>query len=199
MSLSSEKKTAIKPGRIIIVSGPSGSGKTTLHKKLLASRKLKGKVVKSVSVTTRPRRPGERAGRDYIFLTPKPFLAKQAAGQFLESQKVFDYYYGTPARNVEQLLRKGKCVLLCIDVKGAREVWQKYPAALKVFIKTPTLKVLGDRLKKRGTERLKDLALRLKTARQELAQAPYYDYVIVNDELKKAYRKLENWLCNQLN
>lgn len=188
----------MKPGRIIIVSGPSGSGKTTLHKMLLASRKLKGKVIKSVSVTTRPRRPGEIAGRDYIFMGRKKFLAKQAAGDFLESQKVFDAHYGTPVRKVDQLLRQGKNVLLCIDVKGARQVWQKRPDAFKIFIKTPTMRVLKQRLKKRGTERPKDLELRLKTARQELAQARHYDYVIVNDDLKKAYRKLENWISAQL-
>jgi len=188
----------MKPGRIIIVSGPSGSGKTTLHKMLLASRKLKGKVIKSVSVTTRPRRPGEVPGRDYMFMSPKKFLAKRAAGDFLESQKVFDAYYGTPERKVDQLLRKGKNVLLCIDVKGARQVWQKRPDAFKIFIKTPTLQVLKQRLKKRGTERPKDLALRFNTARQELAQAKYYDYVIVNDDLKKAYRKLEKWISGQM-
>ena len=188
----------MKPGRIIIVSGPSGSGKTTLHKKLLASRELKGKVVKSISMTTRPRRDGEVHGRDYIFTSPKSFLAKQSAGYFLESQKFFDSYYGTPARNVKQLLRQGKYVLLCIDVKGAREVWQKCPDAFKVFIKTPNLQVLRERLKKRGTERPQDLALRLKTARQELSQAKDYDYVIVNDDLPKAYRKLERWIASQL-
>src|SRR5689334_16611038 len=110
-------------GRIIIISGPSGSGKTTLHKKLLASRRLKGKVVKSISATTRPRREGEIDGRDYIFLNQDDFVKKQKTGYFLESQKVFDYYYGTPAQNVEALLKKGKYVLLCIDVKGAKVVW----------------------------------------------------------------------------
>ena len=157
-----------------------------------------GKVVKSVSVTTRPRRAGEVPGRDYIFMGQKGFLGKQADGHFLESQKVFDSYYGTPARNVEQFLRKGKHVLLCIDVKGAREIWRKRPDAFKIFIKTPTVKVLKDRLKRRATENPKDLAFRLKTARKELAQAKYYDFVVVNDDLKKAYRKLEKWICAKL-
>jgi guanylate kinase len=188
-----------KSGRIIIISGPSGSGKTTLHKKLLASAKLKGKVVKSVSMTTRSRRAGEKPGRDYIFISPRQFESKQKAGHFLESQKVFDYHYGTPAGNVKKLLRKGKYVLLCIDVKGAKEVWQKCPDAFKVFIRTPTLAILKERLKKRGTENPQDLKVRLNTARHELAQAKHYDYVIVNDDLAKAYRKLEKWVSTQLN
>ena len=102
----------MKIGRIIIISGPSGSGKTTLYKKLLASRKLKDKVVKSISVTTRSRRSGEVDGRDYIFLKSEEFLQKREKGYFLESQKVFDSYYGTPAENVKKLLQAGKYVLL---------------------------------------------------------------------------------------
>lgn len=186
------------PGRIIIISGPSGSGKTTLHKKLLASRKLDGKVVKSISVTTRPRREREVHGRDYIFMERKDFLKKQKAGYFLESQKVFDYYYGTPRKNVEALLKAGKYVLLCIDVKGAKVVWRKQPDALKVFIKTPTLKVLKERLKKRGTENPKDLAVRLKTARKELQQAKHYDCVLVNDDLRNTCARLERWVDDRV-
>ena len=186
------------PGRIIIISGPSGSGKTTLHKKLLASRGLKGLVVKSISATTRPRRKGEISGRDYLFLGKKDFLEKQKTGYFLESQKVFDYYYGTPAKNVEDLLKKGKYVLLCIDVKGARVVWRKYPDAVKIFVKVPTMRILRERLRKRGTENFKDLSVRLKTARQELRQAKQYDCVLVNDDLRKTCARLVRWVSAQV-
>jgi guanylate kinase len=188
----------MNPGRIIIISGPSGSGKTTLHKKLLASRRLKGKVVKSISATTRPRRENEIPGRDYIFLGRADFLKKKRAGYFLESQKVFDFYYGTPATNVKKLLRTGKYVLLCIDVKGAKVVWRKHPDALKIFIKTPTLNVLKERLRKRGTENSRDLALRLRTARQELQQARHYDYVLVNDDLGTTCARLEKWVSDHI-
>src|SRR5881392_3567491 len=105
-------------GKIIIISGPSGSGKTTLHKMLLESTKLKEKLVKSISVTTRPMRGGEKEGRDYIFVSVLKFQYKIKAGHFLEWQKVFDNYYGTPKKNVRDLLKAGKNVLLCIDVKG---------------------------------------------------------------------------------
>ena len=126
-------------GRIVIISGPSGSGKTTLHKRLLESPVLKGKVVKSISATTRPKRPGEKNGRDYVFLTPKMFEHKISQGHFLEWQKVFGNYYGTPRRQAEALLNKGMNVLLCIDVKGARVVCREFPQALKIFIKTPSM------------------------------------------------------------
>jgi guanylate kinase len=101
-------------GRIVIISGPSGSGKTTLHKMLLESPLLRGKLVKSISATTRPNRPGEKNGRDYLFISVKMFLYKINAGQFLEWQKVFDNYYGTPKKAAKELLSTGKHVLLCI-------------------------------------------------------------------------------------
>ncbi len=179
-------------GRIIILSGPSGSGKTTLHKKLLLSRKFKGKLVKSISATTRPGRPGERHGRDYLFISEKRFLYKQRAGHFLESQKVFRYYYGTPGKNVREILRKGRHVLLCIDVKGAKIVRRKHPEAAAIFINPPSLKELRERLEKRSTESRKDLILRLKVAREEQKEARYYDAIIVNDHLQRAYKALED-------
>ena len=129
----------MRKGKIIIISGPSGSGKTTLHKKLLLSRRLKRKLVKSVSVTTRPKRPLEKHGRDYLFISKKDFFKKRRAGYFLESKKVFDRYYGTPRKAVDKILKKGKNVLLCIDVKGAKTVFIKRPKAVKIFIKAPSI------------------------------------------------------------
>ena len=186
------------PGRIVIVSGPSGSGKTTLHKMLLASPKLKDRLVKSISATTRLPRAGERDGKDYIFLTPNQFLSHRRQGYFLEWQKVFNQYYGTPNRCVQQLLRQGKNVLLCIDVKGARVAWRKHPRALKIFIKVPSLAILKKRLLARGTEDPSDLALRLATARKEMQEARHYDHVIVNDRLREAYRHLEQVVLHEL-
>jgi len=179
-------------GKIIIISGPSGSGKTTLHKKLLASKKLRAKLVKSISATTRPRRSGEKNGRDYLFLTQKQFLDKIRKGYFLEWQKVFEQYYGTPRNYVEKLLKKDKNVLLCIDVKGATVVRRACPEAVTIFIKAPSLPVLKKRLMARGSESTEDLRLRLKTARQELLEAKKYKYVIVNDDLKRSLKELES-------
>jgi guanylate kinase len=184
-------------GKIVIISGPSGSGKTTLHKMLLASTKCKSKLVKSISVTTRPMRDGEKHGRDYLFISLKKFQYKIEAGHFLEWQKVFDNYYGTPKKNVRELLRAGKHVLLCIDVKGAQVVRKLCPEAITIFIKTPSIAVLKKRLEKRADTH-DSAALRLKIAQQELAQAKYYDHRITNDHLETAYKQLEEVVCRSL-
>lgn len=188
----------MKKGRIVILSGPSGAGKTTLYKKLFKSNRLKKILVKSISVTTRDKREGERNGQEYIFISKKMFLFKKRAGHFLESQKVFNDYYGTPNKKVQELLKKGKNVLLCIEVKGSRVVWLKNPDALKIFIKTPSFRALSKRLKKRATENVKDLEIRLRTAKKELKEARHYDFIIINDNLSLAYRKLEDILFKHL-
>lgn len=180
----------MKKGKIIIISGPSGSGKTTLYKKLREDRKLKKEIVKTVSVTTRAKRPGEKHGRDYFFVSPKMFQYKKRNGHFLETEKVFDNYYGTPKKNVQGLLNAGKNVLLCIDVKGARTIRRKFPKAMAVFIKTSSLKVLAARLKERGSEKKNIMRIRLQTAREELMETKKYDHVIINDHLRTAYSRL---------
>lgn len=185
-------------GRIVILSGPSGSGKTTLHEKLLASRRFRHILVRSISATTRPRRTGERAGRDYLFLTEKMFRYKARAGHFLEWMKVFGNYYGTPHKAVRELLSQGKHVLLCIDVKGAAVVRRKYPRAVSIFIQPPNVAALKERLRGRQTERGADLKVRLATAREEMREAKLYDHVIINDDLGRAYARLEDILTREL-
>ncbi len=187
-----------KRGKIIIISGPSGSGKTTLYKKLLENPRIKRRIVKTVSITTRLRRLGEKNGRDYFFVSLKDFLAKKKTDYFLESQKVFDNYYGTPVKAVHTLLHKGKNVLLCIDVKGAKVVCRKFPDAVRVFIKVPSMAVLKKRLESRGSENSKTVQLRLETARQELKEAKQYDYIVINDELTHAYTLLEKIIFKEL-
>ncbi len=191
-------KSSVPQARFVIISGPSGCGKTTLHKALLASPRLKGKLVKSISATTRSKRPGERSGHDYLYLTNKMFEDRIKKGYFLEWEKVFDHYYGTPKKQALNLLKKGVNVLLCIDVKGAKTIRQEYPEALKIFIKTPSLKVLKARLKARGSESKESLALRLKIARKELKEARYYDHVVINADLKKALFRLQQIVCQEL-
>lgn len=186
------------PGKIVILSGPSGAGKTTLYKKLLACRRLKNNLVKSVSVTTRPPRLRERHSRDYFFISKKDFVHKKKSGELLESQKVIDHYYGTPKTAVEKILKSGKNVLLCIDVKGARVVSRQFPQAVTIFVKTPTLAELKKRLLHRKTENGRGVSLRLKLARQELKQAGNYDFVLINDDLNKAYHQLLDFLCSRL-
>jgi guanylate kinase len=186
----------VKKGKIIILSGPSGSGKTTLYKKLLASPRLKGRLVKSISVTTRDPRPGEKHGRDYFFVSQKMFQHKIKAKHFLENENVFGNYYGTPRKNIDYILRKGKNVLLCIDVKGAKTVTRQIKGAATVFIKTPSLSILKKRLFGRGSEKKDDLNRRLKVAVDELKEAVNYQYVIVNDDLSSACRELEDLILS---
>jgi guanylate kinase len=182
----------MKKGKIIIMSGPSGSGKTTLFKKLLAEDIFKDKLIRSISITTRPPRTDEKNLRDYIFVSPKMFLFKKRKGHFLESEEVFGNFYGTPARNVLNLLNSGKNVLLCIDVEGAKHVCQKFSKAIRIFIKTSSLKILRNRLTRRGSEESATVELRLKRAKKELQESRHYDYVIINDDLAHAYQRLKN-------
>lgn len=185
-------------GRIVIISGPSGSGKTTLYKMLLESPRLKGTLVKSISTTTRSPREGEEHGREYLFISSKMFQHKVKAGHFLEWQKVFDNYYGTPQRVVKDLLSQGKHVLLCIDVKGAKVIQRIFPDALTVFIKTRTLSVLKKRLESRAQDNPESRELRLKIARSELKEAKHYAFQIINDRLDVAYKELEDFVFNAL-
>ncbi len=194
----SNKASVLPKARIVIISGPSGCGKTTLHKALLISPLLKGRLVKSISATTRSKRPGERQGKDYLFLSTEVFEERIKKGYFLEWERVFDNYYGTPKKQALNLLKKGINVLLCIDVKGARTVAQEFPKALKVFIKAPSMKVLESRLKARGSESKESLELRLKVARRELKEAKYYDHVIINADLNKALGMLQQIVCHEL-
>jgi guanylate kinase len=185
-------------GNIIILSGPSGAGKTSIHERILKSKKLKGKVARSISMTTRERRKGERNGRDYFFVTKKMFEYKIRAGHFLEWAKVFTDYYGTPEKYVRDLLKQGKSVLLCIDVQGARQVMKKCPEAVSIFVKAPSLAELKKRLKKRATETREDLALRLKTAKKEMRQARSYGFVVINDVLARTCTKVEKVILREI-
>ena len=185
-------------GKIFILSGPSGSGKTTIYRRLLASPGLKNCLVKSISVTTRPKRLGEVHGRDYIFVSRKMFEYKKRSGHFLESMKVFDNYYGTPKKNVLSHLKAGQNVLLCIDVKGAKVVSRVFPEAIKIFIKAPSLAILKKRLEARGSESREHLQLRFETAREELKEAKDYQYVVVNDRIDDCYAKVEGIIWYEL-
>lgn len=180
-----------KAPRVIILSGPSGVGKTTLHDLLLKDPAFSGRLIRSISATTRQPRGGETPGKDYEFLSPKMFEAMIRRGAFLEWAKVFDNYYGTPLKNVRAALKKGQSVLLCIDVQGGRQVKEKMAEAVSVFVRTPTIKELRRRLESRRTDSPESVALRLKTARQELKEARSYDHVLVNDDLRRTGRELK--------
>ncbi|MFT5169578.1 MAG: guanylate kinase [Lysobacterales bacterium] len=180
----------MEKGKIFIISGPSGSGKTTFYNKLLTEVKFRGKLVKSISVTTRNKRDYEKHGRDYFFVSTKMFNYKKNANHFLESMKVFDNYYGTPKKSIRDILNAGKNVLLCIDVKGSRVVAKRMNDVVRIFVKTPSLMELKRRLVARDSEDAKTIQLRLNTAKEELKDSPLYDHVVVNDQLSTAYKQI---------
>lgn len=169
-----------RPGRLLVLSGPSGVGKTTVGQALLRrSRRL----TRSVSVTTRAPRPGERDGRDYRFVTDAAFAALVRRKAFLEHARVHVYRYGTLAAAVRAALARGRDVLLVIDVQGARQIRRRAPDAVSVFLMPPSPTELLRRLRGRGTESARTLRIRLATARRELRERHRYDHVIVNDRL----------------
>lgn len=172
-------------GRIVVLSGPSGVGKSTLRRRVV--EKAPVPLVRSVSATTRPPRPGEVHGVDYYFLTPEEFAKKQQAGEFLESFQVFGgHWYGTLRAEVERHLSAGRWVLLEIDVQGARRVMELFPDAVTIFVLPPSTEELKRRLLGRGTEDPRKAEERLARAAEELACADQYRYRVINDDLERA-------------
>ena len=174
-------------GKLIVISGPSGAGKSTVVFKAIEGRT---DVCFSTSVTTRRPRPGEKDGREYFFITQERFDEMVAGGELLEHAVYVSHSYGTPRAYVEQKLDEGMNVLLDIEVQGARQVSERVPDAVKIFVVPPTLDELRRRLEGRGTESAEVIEGRLTRARQEYAEADFYDYIIVNDDLDLAAREL---------
>ncbi len=188
--MSNNKK---RPFKALIISGPSGSGKTSLTDALLKDIFFKKRIVKSVSYTTRPKRPGEVEGKDYLHIGQEEFRKLLKKRAFLEHEHIFDFYYGTPKKAVEDAKRAGKDLLLCIDVKGARSVRRFFgKKAVSIFIYPPNAGVLNERLKGRSTESKKDIEKRLKRVKIELSSSKEYDYIVVNDDFSQALEKIKS-------
>ena len=175
-------------GHLFIISGPSGAGKGTLRKILF--KRVPG-LVFSVSCTTRLPRRGEVDGIDYHFIDDASFHDLKDNGQFLEWAEVHGHYYGTLREDVDRTLSAGKDIILEIDVQGAHQVKKNCSDAVMIFITPPSMPELETRLRKRGTEEENTLRIRLKNARGEMDDSSSFDYVIVNDKLEKAVKKLE--------
>jgi len=175
-------------GSLFVFSAPSGAGKTTLLKRLLAAMPNLGF---SVSHTTRPPRPGERDGMDYHFIDRDAFLALRDQGAFLEWAEVHGNFYGTSREAVTAALKKGRDLCLDIDVQGAAQVRRAADLpTVFIFIAPPSLEVLEERLRGRNTDAPEVIARRLENARQEMAEASWYDYRIINDKLARAEAEL---------
>jgi guanylate kinase len=173
-----------KRGVLVVLAGPSGVGKGTIVSWITAHFP---DFVLSVSATTRPKRPGEREGEHYYFVSPRQFDALIAQGELLEWAVVHgEHHYGTPRGPVESLLDQGKNVILEIDVQGAKQVKRALRAAVSIFVAPPSFDVLHDRLAARGTESKTERERRLATARRELRRQREFDYVVVNESVEEA-------------
>ncbi|MGA3139455.1 MAG: guanylate kinase [Xanthobacteraceae bacterium] len=190
MSGGKKNRTSIaRRGLMFVLSSPSGAGKTTLSRMLL---KADRNVELSVSVTTRPRRPGEVAGRDYHFIDLARFEAMVKRNELLEWAEVFGYRYGTPRRPVEKALRAGRDVLFDIDWQGTQQLREKARDDLvSVFILPPTIKELHRRLQRRAQDSRAIIVSRMAKAAGEMSHWPEYDYVIVNRDLDDAFDQVQ--------
>lgn len=170
-------------GRLFVISAPSGAGKSTICRALLERIPT---LKYSVSYTTRNPRGQEKNGCDYHFVSKEEFLAGIQRNSWAEWAEVHGNYYGTSADVIDGFLRKGRDVLLDIDVQGARQILKRYPDSVTIFIMPPSAEVLRERLGKRGTDSAETIERRLENAETEMAQKGLYRHVIVNDDLNEA-------------
>lgn len=177
-------------GILIVVSGPSGCGKSTLDQKLIESR---NDTVMSISDTTRSPRDEEKDGADYNFISTEEFEQKIKENKYLEYAIVHsNKYYGTPIEHIDEILSKGKNIILEIDIEGARKVNERRPDAVFIFIMPPSMEILKKRLIGRKTETKEQVVERFKTAYKEINEVSKYNYVIVNDDIEESLLKMNS-------
>jgi guanylate kinase len=174
-------------GSLFVVAAPSGAGKSTLVNALLAQEPG---IQLSISTTTRAPRPGEQDGREYHFTSADDFVVRAERGEFLEWAEVHGNYYGTSRLMVEKEMRSGTDILLEIDWQGARQVRKQFPQAAGIFILPPSIAALEERLHKRGQDEPHIIARRLLAAGGEIAHAPEFEYVIINQEFHVALSEM---------
>ncbi len=182
-------------GDLIIISGTTCAGKGTVIKKLLANH---NDIVLSTSYTSRPKRESEVDGVDYYFVSKEEFETKIKNNDFLEYAQVqYGAYYGTPKKEVLDLLDSGKDVILEIDVQGAKQIKDLYPSTILIFIMAPSMREVKRRIMMRGDENIDQIISRFKVAYNEINQINNYNYVVVNDDLDTAVAKIEAILTSE--
>jgi len=182
-------------GKLIVISAPSGSGKTTIARAII---RLHPTLRFSVSATTRRMRDGEKDGEDYYFLTREEFTRRVRTGEFVEWEELFGNYYGTLKSELDRAIREGRHLLFDVDVKGGLSIKQEYPGTLMIFIRTPNVEVLRERLVNRKTETEELLAKRLGRVTMELEMGKMYEHQVVNDDLETAIREVDTIIRNYL-
>ena len=177
-------------GMVLVICAPSGAGKTTLARRLLAEFPL---LNFSISCTTRSPRPGEVDGKDYFFISKQEFELRRNQGEFIEWAEVHGNYYGTLRKTVEDALGRGEDLLFDIDVQGAAQVKLNLPGRCAfVFIAPPSLSALRERLEGRKSDSPETIGRRIANARAELANAHWFDFVVINDDLERAYLEFKS-------
>jgi guanylate kinase len=185
--------------QLLLFAAPSGAGKTTLVRHILAN--FADDFEFSISACTRAPRPNETDGKDYYFITPEDFRTRIAKHQFVEYEQVYEnQYYGTLKSEIERITAQGKRVIFDIDVKGALNIKKQYPnSAQIVFVQPPSVEILLERLRNRATETHDSLRKRIDKAKVELAFAPKFDKIIINDDLQTALLETESLVRAVLN
>ena len=177
-----------KQGLLIVLSGPSGAGKGTICQALLGSNP---ELNYSISATTRAPRVGEENGVNYWFISHDEFQRMIANDELLEWAEVYGNFYGTPCHHIAELITNGTDVVLEIDTQGATQIKKKFPQGVCIYIVPPSLDELANRIYKRGTDSLENIKTRLSSANDELTYVHNYNYVVVNDEVERATKKVE--------
>ncbi len=178
-----------KPGKLIVIVAPSGTGKSTLMKKVRAD--FKGRLIESISYTTRDIRPNEKDGLDYFFVSKPKFEKMISNDEFTEWALVHGDYKGTSKRYVEKKMKEGANLIFDLDIQGTDSMKEAFGDQAKaIFIRPPSYEVLEERLRGRGTESEDAINTRLNNAKIELSRSGDYDYSIVNDDVNVAYNKL---------
>jgi guanylate kinase len=175
-------KEATRAGQrpvLIVLSGPSGAGKDAVLSRM---KELGIPFHYVVTATTRPRRPGEIDGTDYLFLTSAELNRMRSEGELLETAEVYGNWYGVPKKQVEEALREGKDVILKVDVQGASTIRKLIPGAVLIFLTLPSTEEYERRLRQRKTESEQALKVRLSKALDEMKNLPMFDYVVVNNQ-----------------
>lgn len=183
-------------GLIIILSSPSGAGKSSLAKALL---EIDNNLRLSISATTRKPRPNEQDGVNYYFKTKSEFEELVKQNQFLEHAKIYDNYYGTPKKHVENLLNQGLDVLFDIDWQGARSIKQNAINAVSIFILPPNLEVLEQRLRNRAADNEEAIQLRMVSAQAEISHSNEYDHIITNDDFNDTLQQIHAIILEKRN
>ena len=195
MSIAMKQWSAPSKGALFVVTGPSGTGKTTLVHHALANTPH---ISFSISATTRPQRSTEENGKDYHFMDTQTFRKEVEKGSFLEWAKVYDNFYGTPKKPIQDALDRGESIILDIDPQGAAQVRTRMPDCTSIFILPPSIDVIEARLRSRNTDSEDVISARMLQIREQLQHCQTFDYLLINDDLQSAQDQFQSILIATL-